>query len=129
MKKLEAEKPENLTEYGSKFKTMTKYTYFESGEKYVKVLLEFKGAKTELKLSNIKCNFAERSFEVFVEDYKGDSFKFAVPKLHHRILPKDCSFSLKSDNVQITLRKKKEDDNWWSLFKQKAVGEKAGDSD
>ena len=113
----------------SNYKTLTKYTYFESGEKYVKVLLDFPDAKSLLKKDQITCNFGDRSFEIFIDNYKGDNFKFAVPNLHHRILPKDCSFSFKSNNVQITLRKKKEDDNWWSLFKSKAVGERPGDSD
>jgi len=44
-------------------------------------------------------------------------------------LPPDCSFGFKSNNVVITLRKKRNGDNWWSLFKQKAVGEREGDSD
>ena len=120
---------ESLKEVGSKFKTMTKYSFSESGEKYVKVLLDFPDAKKLLTTEKITCNFGERSFEIYVEDYKDENYKFAVPKLHCRILPKDCSFSFKSNNVQITLRKKRNEDNWWSLFKQKAVGEREGDSD
>ena len=42
-------KADTLAEVGSKYKTMTKYTYFESGEKYVKVLLDFPDAKKLLK--------------------------------------------------------------------------------
>ena len=38
-------KVDTLADASSKFKTMTKYTFYESGEKYVKVLLDFPGAK------------------------------------------------------------------------------------
>tara|TARA_B110000285_G_C14527904_1_gene339476 strand:- start:237 stop:392 length:156 start_codon:yes stop_codon:yes gene_type:complete len=34
-----------LKEFGTDYKTMTKYTFYESGEKYVKVLLDFPDAK------------------------------------------------------------------------------------
>ena len=111
------------------FKTMTKYTFYESGEKYVKVLLDFPDAKKLLTKDNINCTFENRSFTLLVTGYKGANYKFAVPKLHCRILPPDCSFGFKSNNVVVTLRKKNNNDNWWSLFKAKAVGEKAGDSD
>ena len=111
------------------YKTLTKYTFYESGEKYVKVLLDFPGAKKLLTKDQVQCTFEQRSFEILIHNYKGENFKFAVPKLHCRILPPDCTFSFKSDNVQVTLRKKSTNDNWWSLFKQKAVGERAGDSD
>ena len=120
---------EELKEQGSKYKTMTKYTFYESGEKYVKVLLDFPDAKKLIKREQITTNFEIRSFEIYINDYKGQYFKFAVPKLHCKICPEDCSFGFKSNNVVVTLRKKKVDDNWWSLFKAKAVGEKIGDSD
>ena len=108
---------------------MTKYTFYESGEKYVKVLLDFPDAKKLIKRDQIKCQFDIRSFEIFVHGYKGEDFRFAVPKLHCKICPEDCSFGFKSNNVVVTLRKKKIEDNWWSLHKAKAVGEKPGDSD
>ena len=112
-----------------KYKTIVKYTFYESGEKYIKVLLDFPEAKKLIPRENITCKFDSRSFECLVHDYKGENFKFAVPKLHCRVLPEDCSFGFKSNNVVITLRKKRNGDNWWSLFKQKAVGEREGDSD
>ena len=122
-------KVDTLVETNSKYRTLTKYTFYESGEKYVKVLLDFPDAKKLIKREQIQTSFDIRSFEILINDYKGESFKFAVPRLHCKICPEDCSFGFKSNNVVVTLRKKKNEDNWWSLFKQKAVGEKAGDSD
>tara|TARA_B110000285_G_C14719545_1_gene421507 strand:- start:118 stop:444 length:327 start_codon:yes stop_codon:yes gene_type:complete len=108
---------------------LTKYSYSESGEKYVKVLLDFPDAKNLIQKDNVTCTFGDRTFELQVLNYKGENYRFGVQNLHHRILTKDCSWSLKSNNVQVTLRKRKNEDNWWSLHKAKAVGEKAGDSD
>ena len=83
----------------TKYKTIVKYTFYESGEKYVKVLLDFPNAKTLIKQENLKCVFETRSFELLIDNYKGENFKFAVPKLHCRILPLDCSYSIKTNNV------------------------------
>ena len=38
-----------ISQVGSEYKTMTKYSYSESGEKYVKVLLDFPDAKNLIK--------------------------------------------------------------------------------
>ncbi len=54
----------------NKYKTMTKYTFYESGEKYIKVSLDFPDAKKLIKESDIKANFQIRSFEIFVHNYK-----------------------------------------------------------
>jgi len=83
----------------TKYKTIVKYTFYESGEKYVKVLLDFPNAKSLIKQENLKCVFENRSFELLIDNYKGENFKFAVPKLHCRILPLDCSYSIKTNNV------------------------------
>ena len=120
-------KAETLSEVASNYKILTKYSFSESG-KYVKVLFDFPDAKNLIKKEQVQTNFEKRSFEIMIAGYKGENFKFAVPKLQCRICPPDCSWSLKSNNVQVSLRKKGLEDNWWSLFKQKAVGEKEGDS-
>lgn len=95
----------------------------------MKVLLsELSGLKDHPK-DKIDVSFTERSFEVKVYDLKGHNVQFSVPKLQCRILPKDCSFSHKSSGLQITLRKKNTEDNWYSLFKSKAIGETHSDDE
>lgn len=81
------------------FKTLSKYTYYESGSKYVKVLLSELAGLKEHPSEKIEVNFGERSFEVKVYDLKGQNVQFSVPKLQCRILPKDCSFSHKSSGL------------------------------
>mmetsp|Transcript_48465 Transcript_48465/g.35671 ORF Transcript_48465/g.35671 Transcript_48465/m.35671 type:complete len:147 (+) Transcript_48465:140-580(+) len=76
------------------FKTVTKYSYFESGKMTVKVLLEFPGIKNHPK-EKITCIFKDRSLELKVMDYKGANYQFSVPKLHCYIEPEKCSYTLK----------------------------------
>ena len=60
------------------FKTLTKYTYFESGKNYIKVQLsELAGLTKEV----VEVEFQNRSLSVKVFDFKGQNFQFAVLKL------------------------------------------------
>ena len=63
-----------------KFKTLTKYTFYESGKNWVKVMLEFKGIKDHPK-EKITYEFKKRGFELKVFDYLGSNYQFACPKL------------------------------------------------
>jgi hypothetical protein len=111
-----------------KFVTVAKYSYYESGSKYVKVVLDsqFKGIGSHPH-DKVFTEFKQRSFTLKVIDFKGVNYQFTVPRLQCKIAPGDCSYTLKSDSIVVTLRKFKEDDNWWSLFKTKAIGEVESD--
>jgi HSP20 family molecular chaperone IbpA len=87
-------------------------------------LSELAGLKDE----KLEVEFKDRSLSVKVYNFKGQNYSFAVPKLHGIILPPDCKWQIKSGCLQLTLRKKKEDSSWYSLFKQKAIGERDSDS-
>lgn len=110
----------------AKYVTMAKYSYYESGSKWVKVLLDFKGINAHPK-DKVTVEFKPRSFTLQVMDFKAQNYQFQVPKLQCYIVPEECSFTIKSDSIQVTLRKAKDDDNWWSLFRTKAVGEVLSD--
>lgn len=109
-----------------KFVTMTKYSFYESGKNWVKVLLDLKDINSHDK-EKIKIEFSKRSFTLRILDYKGANYMFSVPKLQCYIDPEASTIIIKSDSIQINLRKAKEEDNWWSLFKTKAVGEVESD--
>ena len=53
-----------------KFITLAKYSYYESGSKWVKVLLDFKDVKNHPK-EKINVEFKPRSFTLRIFDYKG----------------------------------------------------------
>ena len=66
------------------FKTLTKYSYSESGTKFIKVLLSDLSDMKGHPADKLKITFGDRSFAVLVEDYQGKSgnnFQFTVPKL------------------------------------------------
>ena len=56
-----------------KYKTITKYSYYESGEKYVKVLLSDLAGLDKHPKDKITVDFQTRSFTVKVDDYKGEN--------------------------------------------------------
>ena len=112
-----------------KYKTISKYTYYESGDKWVKVLLSDLAGLDKHPKDKLKVDFQNRSFTVKVDDFKGENLQFTVPRLQCRILPQACTLSHKSSGLQINLRKKNTTDNWYSLFKSKAIGEKDTDEE
>jgi len=113
-----------------KFRTITKYSYFESGDKWIKVLLPDLAGLSSHPADKIKVEFpTNRSFSVEVVDFNGQNWQFAVPRTQCRILTKACTFQMKSSGLQVSLRKKNTSDNWWSLFKSKAIGEKDTDDE
>jgi hypothetical protein len=66
------------------FKTLTKYSYSESGTKYIKVLLSDLSDLKSHPEDKLKITYDERSFSVMVEDYQGkagNNLQFTVPKL------------------------------------------------
>jgi hypothetical protein len=72
-----------------KFTTLSKYTYFDSSDKYLKVQLsELAGLKDE----KLEVEFGIRSLSVKVYGLKGQNYSFAVPKLHAKICPPDCKW-------------------------------------
>ena len=57
-----------------KFITVAKYSYYESGSKWIKVLLDyFKDIKGHPK-EKITCEFKKRSFTLQILDYKGHNY-------------------------------------------------------
>ena len=81
------------------FKTVTKYTFYESGSKWCKVLIpDFAGLK-DAKPPQLTIKFEKRSFTVTAEDHKGQNLSFAVPKLQCRINPELCTVTHKSGGL------------------------------
>ena len=118
------------TEQLLKYRTITKYSYFESGEKWVKVLLPDLAGLKDHDPDMVKIEFpTPRSFSVVVLHWRDQNWQFTVPRTQCRILPQACTFVHKSSGLQINLRKKNTSDNWWTLFKSKAVGERPSDDE
>lgn len=78
--------------------SLTKYSYYESGAKWIKVLLEFKNIKSHPK-ELVTCEFKPRTFTLKVLDFKGTNFQFTVPKTQCSMKPEECSISFKTDSI------------------------------
>ena len=64
-----------------KFRTITKYSYFESGDKWIKVLLPDLAGLSSHPADKIKVEFPNnRSFSVEVLDLNGQNWQFTVPR-------------------------------------------------
>ena len=101
---------------------LTAYSYYESGKKYMKVLVTLEGVDLH-PAEKFQVTFKPRSLEVIIRDFAGKNYAFRVPKLQNKIQPDQCSHSFKRNTLVLTLRKEKDEDNWWSLYKSKAVCE------
>ncbi len=61
--------------------TIVKYSYYESGTKWIKVLLDgFPGIKSHPS-DKISVEFKARSLTLRINDFKGQNYQFQVPKL------------------------------------------------
>ena len=110
------------------FITLTNYSYYESGKLWVKVLIPLKGIKTHPK-SEIRCVFKKKSFELRVYGFGGKNYRFGVMHLQCAINANKSTYVLKTNEFGISLYKDKESDNWWSLFKKKAVMEHSSEDE
>ena len=89
-----------------------------------RVTIELKGLNKHPKDKMIS-RFLDRSFEIKLLDFEGKNLNFAVPKLQCKIVPEKSKFWItsKGDKMIISLHKIKKDDNWYSLFRTKAIGD------
>lgn len=77
----------------------------------------------QLPKEQLETRFLERSFEVKIRGYLGRNFIFAVPKTQGVVNPEKSKLIQKADRLVIQLAKGNTKDNWYSLYRQKAVGE------
>ena len=75
----------------------------------------------------ISSRFLDRSLEVKIHDYQGKNWVFAVPKTQCCILVKKSKVVQKPNKLIVHIAKMAEADNWHSLHKVKAIGEKDTD--
>ena len=100
------------------YKTLTTYSFYESSQKYVRVLIPVPGIEKVAK-ENIIAKFEEESLEVKVNKaLNGNNYRFAVPKLYCKIKPDECDTLIKGDRLVLKLRKGKDTDVWSYLYNQ-----------
>lgn len=103
------------------YETINKYTW-EDHDDHVKVLVPLDGVG-KLNASQIRSNFSTRQFELLVDGYGGKNLRFACNKTHGEMKGEDCKHVVRANRVNLVLRKAKEKDIWFDLFKKKAIGD------
>lgn len=108
------------------YETITSYTWEDANDTTVKVLVPLDGVG-KLEPEKVRVNFGQRSFELLVDGYNGKNMRFACNKTHGFITPEECKHVVRSNRVNLVLRKAKEKDIWFDLFKKLAIGETEDD--
>ena len=117
-----------VEEAPANYASIDKYTFYDNEDMWVKVLLDLPKIG-EVEKSNMKAEFLPRSFAFKINGYEGKNRIFRVPRLHFKINPEKSKFVLKPNKIIISLYKHKENDQWFTLFKKKMVGEIPSDDE
>lgn len=105
----------------TKYETLDSYTW-EDAEETVKVLVPMEGVG-KLLPTQVTSHFGERSFELLVDGLQGRKLRFACYKTHGEMKPEECKHVVRANRVNLILRKAKEKDHWFDLFKKRAIGD------
>lgn len=103
------------------FVSLSKYSYYEYDSQWVRVEVPFAGIGKHDK-GKVTCKFDPNSFILSISEYNNKNYQFSVMRLQCSIQPDLCKFAVLADKVRISLRKVKDTDNWFSLFKTKTIG-------
>jgi len=104
------------------YETITSYTWEDHSDDTVKVLVPLDGIG-KLPASQVRSQFNERQFELLVDGYNGKNLRFACYKTHGEMKFEECKHVVRANRVNLVIRKGKEKDIWFDLFKKKAIGE------
>jgi len=104
------------------YETITTYTWEDHDDNTVKVLLPLDGIG-KLPPSAVRSQFGERCFEVLIEGYNGKNLRFATHKTHGEMNPDECKHMIRANRITMVIRKAKEKDIWFDLFKKRAIGD------
>ena len=105
----------------TKYETLDSYTWEDSDET-VKVLVPMDGVG-KLNPEQVQSRFGDRSFELLVEGLQGRNLRFACYKTHGEMKPLECKHVVRANRVNLILRKAKDKDHWFDLFKKRAIGD------
>mmetsp|Transcript_95545 Transcript_95545/g.279406 ORF Transcript_95545/g.279406 Transcript_95545/m.279406 type:complete len:276 (-) Transcript_95545:82-909(-) len=104
------------------YESITSYTWEDHNDDTVKVLVPLDGVG-KLPPEQIRSSFGVRSFELLVDDYNGKKLRFACYKTHGEMKPEECKHTVRANRINLVLRKAKEKDIWFDLFKKHAIGD------
>mmetsp|Transcript_92743 Transcript_92743/g.262276 ORF Transcript_92743/g.262276 Transcript_92743/m.262276 type:complete len:265 (-) Transcript_92743:83-877(-) len=104
------------------YETISSYTWEDHDGGTVKVLLPLDGVG-KLPPEQVRSRFDVRAFELLIDGYNGRNLRFACYKTHGEMTPEECKHVVRANRINLVLRKAKEKDIWFDLFKKKAIGD------
>ncbi|CAI2377222.1 unnamed protein product [Moneuplotes crassus] len=111
-----------LNSYDGKVKAITKYSWYEaSNQKWIKAIISIDGIK-DIPKEDIDVKFGERTVDIFVKNAgpnKNLIYHFGCRRTQKPVIAAECKWSLKSDGIQVSLKKKDKKDSWMSFYKEK----------
>jgi len=106
----------------SKYESIQSYTWEDKDSDQVKVLVPIDGVG-RLDPDKVRAHFGDRAFELLVEGINGKNLRFACYKTHGEMKPLECKHVVRANRVNLILKKAKESDHWFDLFKKRAIGD------
>lgn len=104
------------------YETITSYTWEDKDGDTVKVLVPLDGVG-KLEPHQVRSAFGDRSFELLVDGLNGKKLRFACYKTHGEMKVAECKHVVRANRVNLILKKAKEKDIWFDLFKKRAIGD------
>lgn len=104
------------------YETITTYTWEDHDDNTVKVLVPLDGVG-KLPAAAVRSNFGLRCFELLIDGYDGKNLRFACAKTHAEMKPDECKHVVRANRVNLVIKKGKEKDIWFDLFKKRAIGD------
>jgi len=106
----------------TKYESIDSYTWEDKDGDTVKVLVNIDGVG-RLEPGQVRAHFGPRAFELLVEGIGGKNKRFACYKTHGDMKPEECKHVVRANRVNLILKKAKESDHWFDLFKKRAIGD------
>jgi len=124
-----ADKPEKIAKPSVKaptrmLSTITNYGWDQS-DKFMKIYVTINGVQGADK-ENVKCEFTDRSFKLYVSDLSGKDHTCHISHLHDNILPADSYHKVKTDMVLLMLKKEKAAATWPYVIQKEEKAAKPG---
>jgi len=106
----------------TQYETITSYTWEDHDGDTVKVLIPLDGVG-KLPPNQVRSSFGVRQFELLVDNYDGKNLRFACNKTHGEMNADECKHVVRANRVNLVIKKAKEKDIWFDLFKKRAIGD------
>lgn len=107
-----------------KYESIQRYSFEDHSDTVVKVFIPLEGVG-KLDPSQVTSSFGDRQFEVLIHGYDGGkrNLRLGCSKTHAEINIAESKHAIRANKITLQIRKKKDGEVWFDLFKKKAIGD------